>query len=166
MGELNLVTGISTGYHPKEVAYQVRKQNLCMYFRLVEFDQQKQNYHKLNQVDVVEVPMLRLGQHFNDYLNDFYNFINSKELPSLFGKLDRIYSKDKQLKYKFSYIGLNQLNEIHFSVIYEYESENVIHTINLINGYIKNEAGGSDIYLYGKSSMLKIYFKELLLNKR
>ncbi|MEX3625342.1 hypothetical protein [Viridibacillus arvi] len=158
-----------TGYHSSEVAYQVRKQSLYMYLRLIKYyigEHKIEKIEKLNEVDVVEIPLQNLGQQFNQYLNQFKKIIIKPNpgVTSLFYTFNKTYgiNENPQLRYKFRYNACRNVNEIHFELVYEYGNENQIQ-IQLIEGYIRND-GGLYVAVSSKNTGLKKYFNNLLQN--
>lgn len=72
---LNTLPKEMKGYLPSEVAYQVKRETLYIYLRVVKFYLSEQRYELLNKVDAIQIPVQLLKEQFNKKMNEFIETI-------------------------------------------------------------------------------------------
>lgn len=68
---LNQLPTEMKGYLPTEVAYQVKKDTLYIYLRVVNFYLAERSYEPLNEVDTIQIPLEILKEQFEKKMDEF-----------------------------------------------------------------------------------------------
>lgn len=157
MGELNLIPQVIVGYHPAEIIYQVRKQSLFIYLRLVEYHHhlQGQLIEKTKEVDVVEVPLSLLGIHLKDKINTFEesvypNLVKSEAAHGTF----KTYVVNNLVYTIECFNG----NETRFKITYDCGLK---QKVNLLEGSVMYSSKTKKVIAQSKNNMLKKYVESI-----
>jgi hypothetical protein len=155
---LNRLPKVIRGYHPSEAAYQVKKDTLFVYLRLVEFYIPEQTFERLNEVEVIQIPVKELKEQFHKKLKEFeatlfpYVINHQKRYTS---KTEKYRVGNMQYTFEYRHDSRNKRN-VHFSMefLFGYQKG-----VTLVEGVYSLDFNKTVIT--SKSGTLKRYFKSI-----